>query len=92
MSWLRAVLGLRIRPGANAPARCRTRMMPRSASTATLANWAPKVSSPYGVSSGGGSQLPMASASFIPVPAHQGGVGLAGAGIAGKHHAGRRPR
>ena len=40
-------------------------MMPRSASTATFANWAPKVSSPYGVSSGGGSQLPMASASFI---------------------------
>src|SRR5712672_1986406 len=65
MSWLRAVLGLRIRPGANAPARCRTRTMPRSASTATFANWAPKVSSPYGVSTGGGSQLPMASASVI---------------------------
>src|SRR5438132_3760938 len=65
MSWLRAVLGLRIRPGANAPAMCRTRTMPSSASTATFANWAPKVSSPYGVSSGGGSQLPMASASVI---------------------------
>ena len=65
MSWLRAVLGLRTRPGAKAPVMCRTRMMPRSASTATLANCAPNVSSPYGVSSGGGSQLPIASASFM---------------------------
>src|SRR3954447_17868235 len=63
MSWLRASFGLSTRPGANAPTSRRTRTSPRSASTATSANWAPNVSSPCGVSSGGGVQLPNASAS-----------------------------
>ena len=63
MSWLRASSGLSTRPGANAPASLRTRTSPSSGSTATSANCAPKVSSPCGVSSGGGRQVPIASAS-----------------------------
>ena len=63
ISWLRASSGLSTRPGANAPTSRRTRTSPSSGSTATSANCAPKVSSPCGVSSGGGRQLPIASAS-----------------------------
>src|SRR3954447_9959193 len=63
ISWLRASSGLSTRPGANAPFSRRTRTSPSSGSTATSANWAPNVSSPCGVSSGGGRHVPSASAS-----------------------------
>ena len=42
-----------------------TRTRPSSGSTATSANWAPNVSSPCGVSGGGGRQEPIASASAM---------------------------
>ena len=68
ISWLRASSGLSTRPGANTPASRRARTSPSSGSTATSANWAPNVSSPCGVSSGGGVQLPVASASEMVAP------------------------
>src|SRR5438132_1686037 len=64
MNWLRASLALRMRPAANAPTRRVTRTMPRSGSTSTSANCAPKECSAYFFLSSEGATSPRASTGF----------------------------
>ena len=66
ISWLRAVRALRTRPGAKTPTRRETRTLPRSGSTSTSANCAPKASVVYFCRSSPGAALLRASMGFPP--------------------------
>ena len=90
MSWLRAVLGLSTRPGAKAPASCRTRTMPEVGVDRHPGELGAEGQQPVrGVQR---RRVPAADGLGVvhEVTLHQAAVGLAGAGIAGAASSGRR--